>query len=362
MEFIDLKQQYQLYKEEFLSEMDKVLSNARFIKGPVLSEFEEKLARHTGSGNAIGCASGTDALMLGLLAYDVKAGDEVLVPDFTFIATAEVVSLLGAVPVFVDVKDDTLNIDPEKIEAKITPRTKGIIAVSLYGQCADFDKINKIAEKHGVWVIEDGAQSYGAEYKGRKSCILTEIGTTSFFPAKPLGCYGDGGAVFTDNDQIAERLRMLLNHGQEKRYRHKIIGLNSRLDALQAAVLIVKLRHFDEEMEKKRIVAAKYTEKLSGSVKTPVISDGNVSVWAQYTVRSENRESIIESLKEKSVPTAIHYPIPLHKQEAFAEFGHSDADYPVSMKASGEVFSLPMHAYLTDEEIDLICSIIKEKA
>lgn len=360
MNFIDLQQQYRLYKDEIHEEIGKVMDAASFIKGPFLAAFEEQLKNHAGAGFAVGCSSGTDALLLGLLAMDVKPGDEIIVPDFTFIATAEVVSFLGAVPVFVDVLDDTYNIDPARIEEKITDRTVGIIPVALYGQCADMDEINGIAEKHGLWVMEDGAQSYGAEYKGRKSCTLSTLGTTSFFPAKPLGCYGDGGAVFTSDEEAAQKIRTILNHGQTKRYHHSIIGVNSRLDALQAAILTVKLRHFNEEMDKKREVARKYTERLSGSVVTPTVKDHNVSVWAQYTVRTAERDRVTGYLKEKGIPTAVHYPIPLHKQEAFAYLENSDADYPVSVQLSGEVFSLPMHPFLTDEEIDLICTTIKE--
>jgi UDP-2-acetamido-2-deoxy-ribo-hexuluronate aminotransferase len=306
------------------------------------------------------------------MAYGIKPGDEVLLPDFTFIATAEVVSFMGAVPVFVDVKEDTLNIDPVKIREKISPKTKGIIAVSLYGQCADFDRIGEIADEHGLWVIEDGAQSYGALYKGRKSCTLSEIGTTSFFPAKPLGCYGDGGAVFTDNDDFAGTIRMLLNHGQEKRYQHKIIGINSRLDALQAAILLVKLKHFDAEMEAKGRIAGEYSERLKGIVETPKVLDHNVSVWAQYTVRSKRRDEFTSALKEEGIPTAIHYPIPLHRQEAFSGYKNGvsqarvsqnpaeDDGFPVSEEASRTVFSLPMHPFLERDDIERICAVIKK--
>lgn len=360
MNFIDLQQQYRLYKDEIHEEIGKVMDAASFIKGPFLAAFEEQLKNHSGAGFAVGCSSGTDALLLGLLAMDVKPGDEVIVPDFTFIATAEVVSFLGAVPVFVDVLDDTYNIDPVRIEEKITDRTVGIIPVALYGQCADMDEINALAEKHGLWVMEDGAQSYGAEYKGKKSCTLSSLGTTSFFPAKPLGCYGDGGAVFTSDEGVAQKIRTILNHGQTKRYHHSIVGVNSRLDALQAAILTVKLRHFDDEMDKKREVARKYTERLSGVVVTPTVKDHNVSVWAQYTVRTPERDRVTAYLKEKGIPTAVHYPIPLHRQEAFTHLGNSDEDYPVSVKLSGEVFSLPMHPFLKDDDIDLICDSIKE--
>ncbi len=360
MNFIDLQEQYRSYKNEIDAAVTAVMEKAAFIKGPFLDKFEKELASHSGAKHAIGCSSGTDALLLGMMAKDVKAGDEILVPDFTFIATAEMVSFMGAVPVFVDVRVDTLNIDPELLEEKITAKTVGIIPVSLYGQCADMDEINAVAKKHGLWVMEDGAQSYGAEYKGKKSCALSELGTTSFFPAKPLGCYGDGGAVFTGDDSLAEKLRVLLNHGQTVRYRHSVIGINGRLDGLQAAILSVKLKHFDEEMDAKRRVADLYTKGLDGTVETPKVRDHNTSVWAQYTVRHPKRERITSALKEKGVPTAVHYPIPLHKQEAFAGLGSSDADFPVSNKASGEVFSLPMHPFLEEKDVELICDTIKD--
>jgi UDP-2-acetamido-2-deoxy-ribo-hexuluronate aminotransferase len=360
MNFIDLQEQYRRYQQEIDAAVGQVMEKATFIKGPFLQQFESELSAHCGAKHAIGCSSGTDALLLGLMVKDVKPGDEILVPDFTFIATAEMVSFIGAVPVFVDVQEDTLNIDPEKLEEKITKKTVGIIPVSLYGQCADMDEINSIAEKHGLWVMEDAAQSYGAEYKGKKSCTVSELATTSFFPAKPLGCYGDGGAVFTNDDETADKLRVLLNHGQTKRYHHSIIGVNGRLDGLQASVLSVKLRHFDEEMDAKQKIAEMYSEKLQGAVETPVVREYNRSVWAQYTVRHPERDRVTADLKEKGIPTAVHYPIPLHKQEAFAGLGNRDADFPVSVKASSEVFSLPMHPFLTEEEITLICDSIEE--
>ena len=360
MEFIDLKKQYQLYKEEIQEEFNKVLTSASFINGPAVKELEKQLAEYVGVKHAIGCSSGTDALLLSLMVKEVKPGDEVLIPDFTFVATAEVVALIGAVPVFIDIKPDTYNINPVLIEQKITDRTKGIIPVSLYGQCADFDEIQAVASKNSLWVIEDGAQSFGATYKGKKSCSITEIGTTSFFPAKPLGCYGDGGAVFTNDDSIAEKLLMLRNHGQERRYFHKIIGVNGRLDSIQAAVIKVKLKHFDDEMKRKQDIARIYTDRLKNVVKTPVIKEFNYSVWAQYTVQTEKRDEIVNHLRTKGIPIAIHYPKPLHIQEAFTGFSNVNGNYPISEKASREVFSLPMHPFLEEKDIDFICNSIKE--
>ncbi len=360
MNFIDLQEQYKRYKKEIDAEIAGVLDSARFIMGPVLTEFEDALAEHSGAKYAIGCASGTDAILLALMALGVRPGDEVIVPDFTFFATAEVVSFLRAKPIFVDVLEDTYNINPALVEEKITDRTRGIIAVSLFGQCADFDELHEIAEKHNLFLLEDAAQSYGALYKGKKSCSLTEMATTSFFPAKPLGAYGDGGAVFTSNNELADKVRMLLNHGQNERYRHRYIGINGRLDAIQAAVLKVKLKHFDTELELRQQVADKYSEALKGFVVIPTIKQGNVSVWAQYTVRSDKREKVIEHLKSKGIPTAIHYPIPLHQQEAFSYLEAKDSDFPVANRISQEVFSLPMHPFMTDMDIQTVIDAIKE--
>jgi len=360
LNFIDLQEQFRRYRTEIMEEVRKVLESAQFIMGPAVAELEKALALHTGVKHAIGCASGTDALLLGLLAHGIKPGDEVIVPDFTFFATAEVVAFLGAVPVFVDVDEDTYNIDVRLIERHITKRTKGIIPVSLFGQCADLDEINALAATRGLWVMEDAAQSYGASYKNRKSGSITQIAAISFFPAKPLGCYGDGGAVFTNHDGIARSVRELLNHGQSARYKHARLGINGRLDTLQAAILIVKLRHFDDEMRAKRKVASVYQEKLKGCVIVPRVRSHNESVWAQFTARSSKRDSIIEHLKAKNIPTAIHYPIPLHAQEVFSSMRLRDADFPVSTRVSNEVFSLPMHPFLSDADVDLICRAVIE--
>ncbi len=363
MEFVDLKEQYRRYKSEIDESIQEVITSARFIGGPVIKAFEEEMAAYAGVKHAICCSSGTDALSLGLIAKHIGPGDEVIVPDFTFIATAEVVSLLGATPVFVDVLDDTLNIHPERAAAAVTGNTKGIIPVSLYGQCADFDALEAVAAKHGLWIMEDGAQSFGATYKGKKSCAATELATTSFFPAKPLGAYGDGGAVFTNDDELAAKMRMILNHGQEKRYRHAMIGTNARLDAMQAAVLRVKLRHLDDEIIQRRRVAASYTERLKDAIRTPTIKEHNESVWAQYTVRSASRDTLIEALNANGIPTAIHYPLPLHAQPAFSELPALPADaFEVTDKASREVFSIPMHPFLSEEEIDKICGVILDTA
>ena len=361
--FIDLQAQYQAYKEEIDREVGDVMATAQFIGGPKLQKLEQDLATYTGAKHAIGCSSGTDALLLALMAFDVKAGDEVITTPFTFIATAEVIAFLGAKPVFVDIDETTYNIDAALIEDAITERTKAIIPVSLYGQCADMDAVNAIAAKHHLPVIEDACQSFGADYKGQKSCHLSTIGCTSFFPSKPLGCYGDGGAIFTDDDALAEKMRMLLNHGQNERYKHRYVGINGRLDAIQAAVLNVKLAHFDAEVDARLRIGKAYSDKLAGSsVVTPVVVEDRTSVYAQYSVRVKNREAVAKALNEKGIPTAVHYPMPLHLQEAFAALGYKHGDFPVSERVSEEIMSLPMSPYLTGEQQDFIVGALKENA
>jgi len=288
----------------------------------------------------------------------VGRGDEVVTTPFTFIATGETIALLGAKPVFVDIDPDTYNIDPDLIEAAITAKTKAIIPVSLYGQCADMDAVNAVAEKHGVPVIEDAAQSFGATYKGRKSCSLSTIGVTSFFPAKPLGCYGDGGACFTDDDALATRMSQIRIHGQDRRYNHPLIGVNGRLDTLQAAVLLEKLEIFPEEVAARERIGARYTELLKDVVATPVVAEGCTHVYAQYTIRVKDRESVQARLKEKGIPTAVHYPRPLHKQPAFESMGLSGASYPVSEEMAGQVMSLPMHPYLSEKDQDAVVAAV----
>ncbi len=360
MKFIDLQEQFQRYRREIMDEIQKVLEPAQFILGPAVAELEQALAQHTGAKHAIGCASGTDALLLSLMARGLRAGDEVIVPDFTFFATAEVVVLAGAAPVFVDVEPDTYNIDVRQIERKIGKKTRGIIPVSLFGQCSDLDEINTLARAHRLWVLEDAAQSYGALYRGKRSGSLTELAATSFYPAKPLGAYGDAGAVFTSDDELAKTIRELLNHGQAGTYNHVRLGVNGRLDSLQAAVLKVKLRHFEEEMRQKRMVAESYLRQLEGLVRLPVIREHNQSVWAQFTVASEKRGAIVAHLKAKGIPTAVHYPSPLHRQPAFAGMKLRDEEFPISVKSSREVFSLPMHPFLSEADVQSVCGAIRE--
>ncbi|WP_275944506.1 DegT/DnrJ/EryC1/StrS family aminotransferase [Nitrosophilus alvini] len=357
--FIDLKAQYKKYKEEIDKEINEVLESAQFIQGPKVKALEENLSSYTGSKHSISCSSGTDALLLSLMALDVGLGDEVITTPFTFIATAEVIAFLKAKPVFVDIDEQTYNIDVSKIEEKITDKTKAIIPVSLYGQPADMDEINEIAKKYNIAVIEDACQSFGAEYRGKKSCNLSDIGCTSFFPSKPLGCYGDGGAVFVNDEEMAKKIKSISIHGQSRRYEHQYIGINGRLDAIQAAVLNVKLKYFDEEVKKRVEIAKRYTKMLEDIVTTPCIKDDRTSVYAQYSIRVQDRDSVAKKLNEDGIPTAVHYPKPLHLQPAFSYLGHKEGDFPVSEKISKEIMSLPMSPFLKEEEQNYIIEKLK---
>jgi UDP-2-acetamido-2-deoxy-ribo-hexuluronate aminotransferase len=351
LEFINLKAQYAAYKNEIDEKVLGVFGSGQFVMGKEVDALEVELAAYVGAKHAISCSSGTDALLLALMALDIGAGDEVITTPFTFIATAEVIALLGAKPVFVDIDEKTYNMDPSKIEAAITPKTKAIMPVSLYGQCADMDEINAIGAKHGIVVIEDAAQSFGAEYKGKKSCNLSKIGCTSFFPSKPLGCYGDGGALFTDDDALATKIASIRIHGQTERYVHKYVGINGRLDAVQAAITRVKLSHFDAELAKRAEFGARYLELLGSlDVVTPFTKSGRTNVYGQFSVRVKNRDSVMKKLGELGVPTAVHYPRPLHLQECFAPLGYKVGDFPICEKISNEIMSLPFSAFLTEAE------------
>ena len=353
IEFIDLKAQQARLKEKIDAGIQGVLSHGQYILGPEVQELEEKLAAYVGAKYCITCANGTDALQIVQMAFGIGPGDEVITPGFTYIATAETVAVLGATPVYVDVNPKTYNLDIEKLEAAITPRTKAIIPVSLYGQCADFDAINTIAAKYNLPVIEDAAQSFGATYKGRKSCNLSTVACTSFFPSKPLGCYGDGGAIFTNDAELAKVIRQIARHGQDRRYHHVRIGVNSRLDTLQAAILLPKLEILDDEMQARQRVAEFYTKLLNeaGILTTPFIEAHNQSAWAQYTIQVESRDQVQAKLKAEGIPTAVHYPIPLNKQPAVAD---EYAVLPVGDAVAERVMSLPMHPYLNCENIKAI--------
>lgn len=350
--FIDLAAQQRRLRPQMEQGIERVLRHGQYILGPEVAELEEKLAAYTGAKHCIGVANGTDALQIALMALGVGPGDEVITPGFTYIATAEAAAVLGARPVYVDIDPRTYNLDPALLEAAITPRTKAIIPVSLYGQCADFDAINAIAKKHGVVVIEDAAQSFGASYKGRKSCNLTTIATTSFFPSKPLGCYGDGGAIFTSDDELAKVMRQIARHGQDRRYHHVRVGMNSRLDTLQAAVLLAKLDVFDDELAARRRVAVEYARLLGeAGIEAPCVGPHNTSAWAQYTIRVRNRSKVQVALAEAGIPTAIHYPLPLNRQPAVAE---DSVKLPHGDLAAERVISLPMHPYLDDTAVRTI--------
>lgn len=357
MEFVDLKAQYARLKKQIDAGIARVLAHGQYILGPEVAELETKLAEYVGAKHCVTVANGTDALQIAQMALGIGPGDEVITPGFTYIATAETVALLGAKPVYVDVCPRTYNLDPQQLEAAITPRTKAIIPVSLYGQCADFDSINAIAEKHGIPVIEDAAQSFGATYKGRKSCNLSSIGCTSFFPSKPLGCYGDGGAIFTSDDELAIVLRQIARHGQDRRYHHVRVGVNSRLDTLQAAILLPKLELLDEEIGLRNKVAERYTLLLNeaGIQTTPCIESHNISAWAQYTIQVESRELVQKSLTAAGAPTAVHYPIPLNRQPAVKD---DEAVLPVGDRIAERVISLPMHAYLSESDQAVILEAI----
>ncbi len=360
MQFIDLKAQSALIEAGLLERFKTVLEHGAYIMGPEVRELEAALAGFVGVSHAIGVSSGTDALLIALMALGVGAGDEVITTPFSFFATAEVIALLGATPVFVDIARDTYNLDASLLEAAITDKTKAIIPVSMYGQCADYAAINDIAARHALPVIEDGAQSFGATYHGRRSCGLTTIGCTSFFPSKPLGGYGDGGACFTNDIELAERMKSIRVHGQAKRYEHTRLGINGRLDTLQAAILLEKFVLFPDEIERRQAVAARYSAALSGIVKTPIIQYHNTSVFAQYTVEVPERESVRKALDERGIPTAVHYPVALHEQPVFERMYSESLTFPHAEEAARRVLSLPMHPYLTEADQDKVIGALQE--
>lgn len=353
MEFIDLKAQQDRIRPQIEAAMLTVLDHGRYILGPEVTELEQQLAKFVGVNHCISAASGTDALLLCLMVSDIKPGDEIITTPFTFVATAETIALLGAKPVFVDIDPKTFNLDASKVETAITTNTKAILAVGLYGQTADMEELNTIANKHDLILIEDGAQSFGAEYRGRKSCATSVMGCTSFFPSKPLGCYGDGGAVFTDDPELAKVLRETRIHGQDRRYHHARLGINGRMDTLQAAILLVKLNIFEDEIEQRNKVANRYNKLLEDSaIATPMVAKDRTSVYAQYTIRVKQREQIRLWLQQKDIPTAVHYPIALYRQPAFFQ---PDVHLPCTDSATEEVLSLPMHPYLTNDQQDKVC-------
>ncbi|RAP37911.1 aminotransferase DegT [Legionella quinlivanii] len=359
MQFIDLKKQYQLIEADILKGIHAVLNHGQYIMGPEIAQLEKKLAEFAGVKHVIVNASGTDALLMALMAIEIEPGDEVITSPFSFFATAEVITLCQAKPVFVDIDPQTYNIDPQKIEAAITSRTKAIMPVSLYGQCADLTAVNAIAKRYGLAVIEDAAQSFGATHHGRYSCALSTIGCTSFFPSKPLGGYGDSGACFTDDDILAERLIEIRNHGQNTRYNHRRIGINGRMDTIQAAILIEKMKLFPNEIRLRQQVASRYISLLSDHVKTPQLSSENTSVYAQFTIEVDNRDEFQQAMQKQGIPTAVHYPIAMHQQPALSFLNYKTGDFPISERASGRVVSLPMHPYLTSKEQETVAEAVK---
>lgn len=367
MQFIDLNVQQKRIRGKIENNVKKVLDHGRYVLGPEVKELEERLANYVGTKYSIGVASGTDALLMILMSYGVGPGDAVFTTPFTFIATAEVIQLLGGTPVFVDIDADTFNINSEKLEDKIietqstdlTP--KGIIPVDLFGQPADYDEIKHIAQKYDLFVLEDGAQSFGASYKSKKACSLADVSCTSFFPAKPLGAYGDAGMIFTDNIDIYKKLVSVRTHGQgSNKYENVRIGVNGRIDTMQAAILLAKFEIFDEEINLRQGVAKRYSEKLKDFVNVPYVKDFNVSAWAQYSVLHPERDKLLKKLKEKEIPSAIYYPKPLHLQEAFSNLGYKKGDFPVSEHVSETIFSLPFYPYLKLEDQEKIVEAIVE--
>jgi UDP-2-acetamido-2-deoxy-ribo-hexuluronate aminotransferase len=361
MEFIDLKAQYEVSRESINRRIQTVLDHGQYIMGPEVAELETRLARYTGARHCITVASGTEALVISLMALGIKPGDEVITTPFSFIATAEAIVLLGATPVFVDIDRATCNLAPHLIEARVTPRTRAIMPVSLFGQPADMDEINAIATRHGLAVIEDAAQSFGASYRGTKSGNLSTVGCTSFFPSKPLGCYGDGGAIFTSDDELAGAMREIRVHGQSRRYVHTRIGVGGRMDTLQCAIVLAKLERFEWELAQRTKVAARYDALLSGRIGMVARMPARTSAYAQYTVVVEERERIQAALQAAGIPTAVHYPVPIHRQPAYAHLSSPDC-CPVAVEMASKVISLPMGPYLSPESAHTVAATLLRAA
>ncbi|HWA06358.1 MAG TPA: DegT/DnrJ/EryC1/StrS family aminotransferase [Ignavibacteria bacterium] len=359
IQMVDTGTQYQKIKSEIDNAIHSVIDSTQFIQGPAVKKFENNVEKYLGTKHAIGCASGTDALQIAMMALDIKPGDEIITTPFTFVATTETIAILGAVPVYVDIEPATFNIDVSKIEAKITPKTKAIMPVHLYGQPCDMDPIMKIAEKHGLFVIEDAAQAMGARYKDKMICTIGHIGCISFYPSKNLGAFGDGGMLTTNDNDLAEKIRMIISHGSKRKYYHETLGVNSRLDSIQAAILDVKLKYLDDYCDQRHNAAMKYNGKFKGIFETPYIMPGVKHIFHQYSIRVKNRDEMMEFLKSQGIPSMIYYPVPLHMQEAY-KYDYKPGDYPVSEEIAKDIISLPMHTELIDEEIDFIASKVIE--
>ncbi len=359
MQFIDLKTQYERYRTAIDARIRAVLDHGRFIMGPEIGELETALADYVGVRHCISVSSGTTSLEIALRALGIGPGDEVVTVPFTWISSAEVISLVGARPVFVDIELDTYNLDIDALEAAISERTRAVIAVSLFGQMPDYERINAVAARHGIAVIEDGAQSFGATQRGRRSCSVTRIASTSFFPAKPLGCYGDGGALFTDDDRLADQMQAIRTHGAAQRHHHPLIGTNGRCDTLQAAIVLAKLPHFEREVAERGRIGARYSERLRATCTIPTVAPGNTHVYAQYTIRVPDRERLAASLKERGIPTAVYYPKCLHEQPVFAPLGYRRGQFPQAERAAREVLSLPMHPFLAEADQDRVVQAVE---
>ncbi len=359
IQMVDLKNQYLKIKNEIDTAIHGVIDSNLFINGPVVGEFERDTAAYLECKHTIGCANGTDALQIAIMALNIKPGDEIITTPFTFVATTETIALLGAIPVYVDIDEKTYNIDINKIEEKITARTKAILPVHLYGQPADMDKIMSLAKQYNLKVIEDSAQAMGAEYHGKKTCNIGDISSISFFPSKNLGAFGDAGMVTTNDDELAHKVRMITSHGSQKRYYHEILGVNSRLDSIQAAILKVKLKYLDEYCTARIEAADKYNERFKGHIDPPYVLPDVKHIYHQYSIRVNNRDKMQEFLKDKGIPSMIYYPVPLHLQQAY-RYNYQAGDFPVTEKVSMDIISLPMHTELTDGQIDFICEKVLE--
>ena len=360
MQFFDLDSQFKKIEKDLKSRFEAIFNHKQFINGPEVAILEETLAKYVGVNHCITTANGSDSLFLSLMALGLTEGDEVITSPFTYVATAEMIRLIGAVPVFVDIDENTFNIDPNKIEAKINKNTKGILPVSIFGQCAELDKIAAIANKYELFVIEDGAQSFGATLNGKKSCSFGDIGCTSFFPTKPLGCYGDGGAIFTNNEQLGNLIRSLKNHGQTSKNNFKHLGINSRLDSLQAAVLLEKIKTFDHEIERRQTHANRYAELFKTKneiLQPPVVMKNSLSVWAQYTIKTRRRDAMIQELIKNDIPYAIYYEKPLYNYSPY----HNKSikvDCPITEEVCNQVLSLPIHPWIEASDQDRVANTI----
>ncbi len=359
MEFIDVREQYRRYRSEIDRRMAAVFAHGQFVMGPEIEELEARLAAYAGTRHCLTVSSGTDSLEIALRALGIGPGDEVITVPFTWISTAEAVALVGARPVFVDVDPDTFNIDASRVEEAITERTRAIIPVDLFGQMADYGMLRPLAAKHGLTIIEDAAQSFGARQGGIPSCGVTDVGSTSFFPAKPLSCYGDGGALFTNDDGLAERMRDIRIHGG-RRHHHTRVGMNGRFDTLQAAAMLAKLPHFDDELDARTRIGQRYSDALADRVKVPVVMESNTHVYAIYTIRTRSRDAMVEAMGRAGIPVAIYYPKCLHLQPVFASLGYQQGDFPEAERAASEVLSLPMHPFLEIRDQDRVIDAVRE--